>query len=885
MSSCNTTCPYCGVGCGVTARVEDERVIAVSGDASHPANAGRLCVKGSSLAQSLVPEGRLLHPAYRGRHIDMDSALDLVAARIRAVRDEHGPDALAFYLSGQLLTEDYYVANKLMKGFLGSANVDTNSRLCMASAVAGYQRAFGADYVPCSYGDLETCELLVMVGSNAAWTHPVLYQRIAEARKLNPRKRIVVIDPRRTATCDIADLHLQIAPGSDGFLFAGLLRYLRAEDLLDSGYMDAHTEGGPEAMAAVAPWTPERVAIRTGLALQDLLRFYRLFGATEKTVTFYSQGINQSATGTDKCNAIINCHLATGRLGKPGMGPFSITGQPNAMGGREVGGMANHLAAHMDFRAEHTGLVEQFWQAPAMARAPGLKAVQMFEAAAAGKIRFLWIMATNPVVSLPDSAMVRRALASCDFVVVSDCVGDTDTAALADLLLPAAGWGEKDGTVTNSERCISRQRRLVPPPGEARPDWWLVSQVAGRLGYGEAFAYSHPADIFCEHARLSGHGNGGSRDFDISALGGLDRAAYEGLSPIYWPCPAPSTAGAVAPIAAEPITAGRFYTESGRGRLVPAVPAMPDDGSAQLQLNTGRLRDQWHTMTRTGRVAKLMRHRDFYSVSMNAQDAQALQLREGDLAEVSTAQGCLRGLVRVEGDLPPGQVFSPIHWSGQFASRGRVNELITAVTDPVSGQPQSKFSRVIVRPAPVSCWGLLLTRQVPALPALGYWSRVVVPGGYLTLLAADAATPAGEVQAALQQALQVDGLRRSSYRDAGCADYRELGSAGDELRYALFLHRERERLPSRDWLAGALTATAPLQPVALLAGLDPLVADKGRLVCTCLEVGERQIAQAIGAGACTVEELGAQLRCGTECGSCVPELRRLLQCAPEAQVA
>ncbi|MBP6682486.1 MAG: molybdopterin-dependent oxidoreductase [Halioglobus sp.] len=888
MSSRNTTCPYCGVGCGVTARIDGDRVIAVSGDDSHPANAGRLCVKGASLVQTLVPEGRLLHPLYRGRQIDLDSALDLVAERIRAVRDEYGPGAIAFYLSGQLLTEDYYVANKLMKGFLGSANVDTNSRLCMASAVAGYQRAFGADYVPCSYEDLETCDLLVMAGSNAAWTHPVLYQRIAEARKQQPHKRIVVIDPRRTATCDIADLHLQIAPGSDGFLFAGLLRYLQRGNLLDSGYMDAHTEGGREALAAVAAWTPERVALETGLELPDLLQFYRLFGATEKTVTFYSQGINQSATGTDKCNAIINCHLATGRLGKPGMGPFSITGQPNAMGGREVGGMANHLAAHMDFRREHIELVEQFWQAPAMARGPGVKAVQMFEAAAAGKIRFLWIMATNPVVSLPDSAMVRRALANCDFVVVSDCVGDTDTAALADLLLPAAGWGEKDGTVTNSERCISRQRQLVPLPGEAKPDWWLVSQVARRSGYGEAFAYSHPAEIFCEHARLSGHGNGGSRDFDISALGGLDRAAYERLSPTYWPCPAPASVGvsiAPEPIAVAPIKAGRFYTESGRGRFVPAIPAMPDGTSAMLQLNTGRLRDQWHTMTRTGRVANLMRHRDFYSVSMNAEDAHSVLLREGDLVEVSSELGSIRGLVRVEGDLPPGQVFSPIHWSGQFSGQACVNQLIAAVTDPVSGQPQAKFARVSVTPVAVSCWGLLLTRRVPVLPPLGYWSRVVVPGGYLTLLAADSATPARELQAALQQALDSDDVRRSSYSDAGCADYREVGIVGSELRFALFLHRDRRLLPSGDWLAGTLTAAPAPEPVALLAGLDPGVADQGRLICTCWEVGERQIERAIGAGACTVERLGELLRCGTRCGSCVPELKRLLLSDPKAKVA
>ena len=556
MNSCNTTCPYCGVGCGITAEVDGGQLIKVMGDEGHPANAGRLCVKGTTLAATLTPQGRLLHPVYRGAQTNWDTALDLVAEKLRVVRQEHGPEAIAFYLSGQLLTEDYYVANKLMKGFLGSANVDTNSRLCMSSAVAAYKRAFGADFVPCSYRDLETCDLLLLVGSNAAWTHPVVYQRIVESRRANPHKRIVVIDPRRTATCDGADLHLRIAPGSDGYLFAGLLNYLRDEGHLDKRFIAEHTQGLEVALAAAAQSDLARVASETGLQREQLEQFYRLFAATEKTVTLYSQGVNQSATGTDKCNAIINCHLATGRLGRPGTGPFSITGQPNAMGGREVGGLANQLAAHMDFSADSVDRVERYWQAPDVAREPGLKALDMFRAVAEGKIRFLWIMATNPAVSLPDTALVRRALASCDFVVVSDCVGDTDTAAYADLLLPAMGWGEKDGTVTNSERCISRQRALVPPMGEAQADWWIVTQVARRLGFGQAFNYQHPADIFAEHARLSGFENNGSRDFDISGLASLSRVGYEQLQPTYWPQPATELFG-------DPVVDGRFFTASG----------------------------------------------------------------------------------------------------------------------------------------------------------------------------------------------------------------------------------------------------------------------------------------------------------------------------------
>lgn len=881
MKSCNTTCPYCGVGCGVRAEVVNDRVIALSGDNQHPANAGRLCVKGSTLAETLVPEGRLLYPMLKGVRTEWDSALDLVAARIDAVRNEYGPEAIAFYLSGQLLTEDYYVANKLMKGFLGSANVDTNSRLCMSSAVAGYMRAFGADFVPCSYQDLETCDLLVMVGSNAAWTHPVLYQRIAESRKNQPHKRIVVIDPRRTASCDIADLHLQIAPGSDGFLFAGLLHYLDKSGLLDRYYIDSHTAGAAEALASAAQYTFEQVAAQTGLAPADLALFYQWFGTTEKSVTFYSQGINQSTSGTDKCNAIINCHLATGRLGKPGMGPFSITGQPNAMGGREVGGLANQLAAHMDFRREHVEVVEQFWGAPDIARAPGLKAVDMFRAAEEGKIRFLWIMATNPAVSLPDSAMVRRALSNCEFVVVSDCVGDTDTADYADLLLPASGWGEKDGTVTNSERCISRQRQLVSPVAEARPDWWIVTQVAHRLGFARDFDYSEPADIFSEHARLSGYKNSGSRDFDISGLAQLDSVAYEELAPTYWPQPA-------SPASGQPFGAERFFTESGRAQFVATSPVMPDSlghSDARLQLNTGRLRDQWHTMTRTGRVAKLMRHRDFYSVSLNARDARARKLSESSLVEVSNELGRVTGLVRLEGDVAPGQVFSPIHWSGRFSGHGCVSELIPALTDPVSGQPQSKFARVSVTPVATACWGLLLTREVPALPAMGYWSMVVVPGGYLTLLAAEPPGCRVEIYTALLQALHREPVQRSSYQDPTASDFRDVGMVDGSINYALFLHPDRNKLPAVSWLAGLLAKTGPAGSAATLAGLDPGVSDTGRLICTCWEVGERQIERAVDAGASTVGQLGTQLRCGTQCGSCVPELRRLLQGAVKGQCA
>ena len=877
MKTCNTTCPYCGVGCGVTAQREEGGLIRVVGDDSHPANAGRLCVKGTSLAETLVREGRLLHPMSAGRQTTWDHALDLVAQRMRSVREEFGPQAIAFYLSGQLLTEDYYVANKLMKGFMGSANVDTNSRLCMSSAVAGYKRAFGEDLVPCDYLDLEICDLLLIVGSNAAWTHPVVYQRIVAAKQKNPHKRVVVIDPRRTSTCDIADLHLQLASGSDAYLFAGLLHYLCVKDLIKHAYVDAHTQGFTQACEAVADLDISKVADKTGLPEQQIETLYSWFAATEKTVTLYSQGINQSATGTDKCNAIINCHLATAGLGRPGCGPFSITGQPNAMGGREVGGLANQLAAHMDFAEEDIDTVERFWQATDMAREPGLKAVEMFQAAAEGKIRFLWIMATNPAVSLPDTVQVRAALEKCDFVVVSDCSADTDTAAYADLLLPAAGWGEKEGTVTNSERCISRQRALQQPIAEARADWWIIKQVASRLGYADNFAYTSPADIFREHAALSAFENSGKRAFDIGALAALSAQEYASLPPTYWPAPVDGISGRL-------LADGEFYTASGRAQFMPVIPAMPvHSGTSDrgLSLNTGRLRDQWHTMTRTGLVPRLMRHQDFYSVAVNAREAVRLGANAGDVIELRGNAARVRALLLIDDGLPMGQVFSPIHWSDQFSGDACISALLPSVTDPVSGQPQSKFASVQLYALSTSLWGICFSRDKFLLPDTLYWSRVVVEGGYLTLMASANGELAPEVLSCLGATEQ----RCVEYTDENREDYRYISQRDGELRFALFINRERDALPLRNWLGSLGTQSLAVESSRLLAGMDASAVDSGRVVCSCWEVGENQIIQAVEKGACSVQDLGDVLRCGTQCGSCVPELKQLIQARQSEQAA
>ena len=464
-------------------------------------------------------------------------ALDHVAHRFAHIVKRDGPGAVAFYLSGQLLTEDYYVANKLMKGFIGSANVDTNSRLCMASSVAGHRRAFGADTVPGCYDDLDEADLLVLVGSNAAWCHPVLYQRMV-ANKQKRGARIVVIDPRRTDTAGDADLFLGLKPGTDTALFSGLLVHLADNGALDANYIEQHTSGFDEALtrARTIAGSIGATSLATGLSERDVADFFRLFASMPRVVTLYSQGVNQSAQGTDKVNAIINCHLATGRIGKPGASPFSLTGQPNAMGGREVGGLANQLAAHMGFTPPDIDRVRRFWKAPRIATHEGLKAVQMFEAIARGEIKALWVMGTNPAVSLPDADAARAALKKLELFVVSENVRSNDTVnAGAHVLLPAQAWGEKSGTVTNSERRISRQRAFLEPAGEAKPDWWIVAEMAKRLGFGAAFDFKSAADVFREHAALSAFENTGGRDFDIGALKSLSDEAFDALAPVQWP--------------------------------------------------------------------------------------------------------------------------------------------------------------------------------------------------------------------------------------------------------------------------------------------------------------------------------------------------------------
>jgi len=874
-SAVRTTCPYCGVGCGL--RVAADGTIA--GDPAHPANRGRLCAKGAALAETLGDGGRLLYPTIGGGRASWDEALDLIAARFAETIAAHGRDAVAFYVSGQFLTEDYYVANKLMKGFIGSGNIDTNSRLCMASSVAGHVRAFGEDIVPGCYDDLEMADLVVLVGSNIAWCHPVLHQRLLTARQ-ERGTRIVVIDPRRTASCEGADLHLALRPGSDVAIFAGLLLHLVECGAVSTDWLSRHTTG---LDAAVAPAPSLAAAAQlTDVAIGDLARFYDWFGATERCVTVYSQGVNQSAAGTDKVNAIVNCHLATGRIGRPGMGPLSLTGQPNAMGGREVGGLANQLAAHMSLAdPEAIDRVRRFWRAPRIAEGPGLKAVDLFDRVRDGAVKALWILGTNPAASMPRAGRVREALAECPFVVVSDC-WPNDTAALADVVLPAAGWGEKDGTVTNSERRISRQRRFRPPPGEARADWRMLCDVAGRMGWGDAFSYRKPADIFREHAALSAFENDGRRLFDIGALAGLGDDGYDRLEPAQWPLPRPGTPGPK-----RLFGDGIFPTPDGRARFVPTPYrplAVPADRRMPLVLNTGRLRDQWHTMTRTGMAARLMTHQSEPLLDMHPADAEWLDVNPGGLARVESAHGETVLRVRTVSGQRRGEVFAPMHWTDRFSSAGPIGRLVGAETDPVSGQPELKGTPVSVTPVAALWHGLLLRRTgfSPAGPF--YWARIPLPEGQAFELAGWEPLPSGHSTEAWVRTLlgAPEEPELIIYADPGRGAFRYASILGNRLDACLFLARNATSLPPREAIAARLGATiAPAAYTDLLgartAGMA-LPADTGRTVCACFGVGLDALHRLITSRRLTtVAEIGTALRAGTNCGSCIPELDAILR--------
>lgn len=868
-----TTCPYCGVGCGLEISREPEGWF-VRGDETHPSNQGKVCSKGAALGETLSLEGRLLYPEIDGKRVEWDVALESIASTLRQVIDEHGPEAVAFYVSGQLLTEDYYVANKLMKGFIGSANIDTNSRLCMSSAVAAHKRAFGSDTVPACYEDLELADLVVFVGSNAAWTHPVLYQRVAAAKRRRPHMKIAVVDPRRTATCDIADWHLAIKPGSDAFLFAGLLTYLADSGQLNHKFITDHTKDFESALDAARRAAPNLAAVSAlcDLEMPLLGDFFASFGTTEKTVSLWSQGLNQSSSGVDKGNAVINVHLATGRIGHPGMGPFSLTGQPNAMGGREVGGLANQLAAHMDFEPSDIDRVRRFWNASRIAEKPGLKAVDLFQSVARGKIKFLWIAATNPAFSLPEADAVRAALTTCEMVVVSDCVHDTDTVRIADICLPALSWGEKTGTVTNSERQISRVRPFLPAPGEARPDWWMFVEVARRLGYGKAFNYQDEAAIYREFAALTSFENNDERDLKLGSLQHLDWTHYRDFKPVQWPINKEGRG------LKRLFGDGRFNHADGHARFVPInpkMPARPIEGTDELMLNTGRLRDQWHSMTRTSKTPRLTAHRPEPFVEIHPKDAQRLHLKDGGFSRLVSVRGKLLVRVRVDAGQREGAIFVPLHWSDAFARNARVNALIESVTDPVSGQPEFKHAPVRVEPwSPLWNVFLLSRQRLSDLPG-EYACEIRAKGHWRYELAGDASPRDWGIW--IHETLRGPG-EWMEYADPAGGRYRAARLRDGRLEATAFV--AAADLPERDWL-GRMFSEDYIDDAArmsLLVGRPGMgMVSTGQTVCSCFNIGMNTIIEAIRTqNLQTPEAIGAVLQAGTNCGSCVPELRHII---------
>jgi anaerobic selenocysteine-containing dehydrogenase len=692
-----TLCPYCGVGCGLLVRVEGGAVTRVKGDPDHPANFGDICAKAVHLPPTLRAPDRLLHPQIRSRRdaerrrAPWELALRFTAERLGEIVAAHGPDAVAVYASGQLLTEEYYVASKLCKGFIGTNNFDTNSRLCMASAAVGYARAFGADGPPPAYADLELADCFFLVGTNTADCHPIVFKRIRRRKLAAPDEvGVIVADPRWTETCDIADLHLPLRPGADVALLNGMLHVLWKDGRLDERFIAGHTTGWSEVVPTLDACPPERAAALTGLSREIIVSAARRFGRARGALTLWSMGVNQSHAGTDKNAAIINLHLATGQIGRPGAGPFSLTGQPNAMGGRETGGLA-HLLPGYRLVADPAAraVVERHWGVPAgrIAPAPGLGALEMFERLAAGEVRAIWILGTNPAASMPDLDLVEKALRQGELVIVQDAYHPTETTGFADVLLPAAQWPEKEGVMTNSERRLTYLPKLVEPPGEALPDAEIVVRLAQEMGWKAAFPSAAAAEIFDELAALTA---GTPCDYS-----GVSHARLRAGGPLQWPLPAPEHPGTPRLYAD-----GRFPTADGRARFIPVAHVdvvEPPDAAFPLTLTTGRVRDHWHTQTRTAKAPALRARTPEPLLEVNLRDARRAGLRDGDFVEITSRRGKAVAQCRVSETIREGTCFLPFHWGRRFGFYKCANNLTLSARDPLSGQPELKACAVRLR--------------------------------------------------------------------------------------------------------------------------------------------------------------------------------------------
>lgn len=894
-----STCCYCGVGCGVIISSQDDQIIDVKGDPNHPANFGRLCTKGSTLHLTAKLDNRLLYPQLRKERTaprtqsTWDESLDFAVEKFAQTIETHGPDSVAFYISGQLLTEDYYVFNKLAKGLIGTNNVDTNSRLCMSSAVAGYKVTLGADAPPACYEDIDHTDCLFIAGSNTAFAHPIIYRRIEDAKAKNPNLKIIVVDPRRTDTAQAADLHLAILPGTDVALFNGLLHVMLWEGLLDMAYINAHTVGFDALKDTVREYTPKMVSDICGIKESDIITAAKWFGKGP-TLSMYCMGLNQSIHGTDKNAALINLHLATGQIGKLGAGPFSLTGQPNAMGGREVGGMANLMSGHRELaNAEHRAEIAKIWGVDDVPATPGKTAIEMFDAVKDGSIKAIWIACTNPAHSMPDLNNVLAALEKAELVVVQDAYSNTDTCKYADVLLPASTWGEKEGSVTNSERRITRVNPAVPPPAEARHDWAIMVDFAQRLEKRLAhkrglFPFETTEEIFNEHRETTR-----GRDLDIS---GLSYALLNEKGPQQWPFLTGDLHGK-----ARLYADGIFQKPDGKAQFVNAVykgTADKTDARHPLHLLTGRLRDQWHGMSRTGTVSQLFNHVEEPVIYMCQDDMTRRLVKDGDVVRVSNKRGSLVLPVKLSDEVKPSQTFIPMHWGSQFMNGLGVNALMPPNFDKTSKQPELKHAAIKIEKLDLP-WRMTVMRTINDLASLqkirgmlinfeyascGMFGRQSeAHAGMLILRTAHTEIPDPALIAEIDTILgMTDDMPLLNYVDAkrgiskrilvennvatGKAEVTGVRLVGETL--------------AADWLKDVMT-TGEFNPELRRWALAPLNAppagqrSRGKIVCNCLDVAENDIIDTIQLGADLIT-LQNKLKCGTECGSCVPELKRLV---------
>ncbi|PSL47869.1 ferredoxin-nitrate reductase [Chitinophaga niastensis] len=692
-ASFKTTCCYCGVGCGIVVHKDRQGKLHVEGDKTHPVNKGMLCSKGMNLHYTVMDTSdRLLYPEMRyhrnlsRKRVTWDQALERTAAVFTAIIKKYGPDAVAFYASGQCLTEEYYVVNKLIKGFIGSNNIDTNSRLCMSSAVAAYKLALGEDAVPGTYDDIELADCIFVAGANPAWCHPILWRRVEAAKAANPALKIIVSDPRATQSCAIADVHLQVNPGTDIVLHHAIGRILITAGHIDSSFITAHTSGFEAYKTSVMQRSIGEAAAICGITAADIYTAAEYIGNAKGFMTMWTMGLNQSVVGVNKNLSLINLHLITGHIGKPGSGPFSLTGQPNAMGGREVGGLSNLLPAHRVLNnPEHRKEVAAFWGGTTLSDKAGLTATEMFTALHEGKLKAIWIMCTNPLVSLPDARLAEAALQKAKFVVVQEISSKPETLQYADVVLPGAAWAEKQGTMTNAERRISYLTKITDAPGEALPDAEIIYRFAQKMGY-HGFDYTNMADIYAEHCRLTA----GTR-IDISTLN------YETLKEkrsVQWPYQSGNGTPRL-------FTDHQFYTDNAKA----VIHSFDDENKSEpttrerpLILTTGRIRDQWHTMSKTGKVSKLKQHISSAFLEIHPEDARQRNIQAGDIVEISNSRGTVRVKAQLSSTIKQGVVFLPMHW-GKILNNDlhRANNLTNNLLDPISKQPDFKYSAVQVQ--------------------------------------------------------------------------------------------------------------------------------------------------------------------------------------------